>query len=227
MAASNGNCFVCGKTAGKTAIKNHIIKDHDSGDENCYLVRAEGMYNKDYWLLFSVPVDAALSAVDKFLRDIWCECCGHLSAFRAGGRDFGKARKLSALSIGDALLYEYDFGSTTEIIVTVVDEISRMKQRDKVQLLARNVPLEQPCDVCGTPGAWIDVMDEYGVYCDECATRDNDDGTDEMLPVTNSPRCGECGYTGDYDIWTFDPDKPFPQPQKAKQKRGGAWMPPE
>jgi len=35
-------------------------------------------------------------------------------------------------------------------------------------------------------------MDEYGVYCDER------------------------GYTGDYDIWTFDPDKPFPQPQKAK-----------
>ena len=143
MAASDGNCFICGKTAGKTAIKNHILKDHNSGDESCYLLRAEGAYNKNYWLLFTLALDAPLSAADKFLRQIWCECCGHMSAFRIGVREFGKARKLSALSVGATLLYEYDFGSTTSIIVTVVDEISRAKQQEKVRLLARNVPLRE------------------------------------------------------------------------------------
>jgi ribosomal protein L40E len=41
-----------------------------------------------------------------------------------------------------------------------------------------------------------------------------------LLPVTNSPRSGECGYDGEFDIWTYDPDGPFPQPQKPKRKRG-------
>jgi hypothetical protein len=48
MAASNGNCFICGKTAGKVAIKNHVLKDHNGGGEPCYLLKAEGAYDKDY-----------------------------------------------------------------------------------------------------------------------------------------------------------------------------------
>lgn len=168
MAASNGNCFLCGKTAGKTAIKNHVLKEHNSGDEPCYLMKAEGAYDKDYRLLFSVPFEATLSAVDKFLRQIWCECCGHMSAFRAGGREFGKARKVSALSIGDTLLYEYDFGSTTEIVITVIDEISRTKQREKVQLLARNVPPKDICGQCGAPATMVHAW-EGELTCDKCA----------------------------------------------------------
>ena len=88
----NGNFFMCGKTDTKTAMKNHIYKEHNDGTEKCYLLKAEGTYNKNYWLYFSVPLDASLSAVDKFLRQIWCECCGHLSTFHIGREDVGKAR---------------------------------------------------------------------------------------------------------------------------------------
>lgn len=221
MAGSNGNCFICGKTAGKTAIKNHVLKEHNGGDEPCYLIKAEGAYDKDYWLFFTISLDAALSAVDKFLRGIWCECCGHLSAFRMGGHEFGKARKISALSVGDTLLYEYDFGSTTEIILTVVDEISRAKQREKVQLLARNVPAQELCDQCGAPATMVNVW-ESELVCDECAKDLEDEAA--LLRIVNSPRCGECGYDGELDVWTFDPNKPFPQPQKSKLRRG-VWMP--
>jgi hypothetical protein len=225
MAASNGNCFICGKTAGKTALKNHILKDHNGGDESCYLLKAEGAYSKEHWIFFAVSIDAPMSVVDKFLRDIWCECCGHLSAFRAGGREFGKARKLSALDIGDTLLYEYDFGSTTEIIITVVDKISRKKQKEKAQLLGRNAPMDELCEKCGAPATVVDPLDDYAVLCDKCAEESADEGV--QLPITNSPRSGECGYDGELDIWTFDPSKPFPQPQKAKARRGAVWMPPE
>jgi len=31
-----------------------------------------------------VKDNAALSDLDSFLRDIWLECCGHLSAFEIG-----------------------------------------------------------------------------------------------------------------------------------------------
>lgn len=126
-----------------------------------------------------------------------------------GGREFGKARKLSALTIGDVLLYEYDFGSTTEIVFTVVSEIFRAKQKEKVRLLARNVLLEEKCDRCGAIAAYTDVIGEE-TLCDECAGDSDDDGM--LMLITNSPRSGECGYDGELDIWTFDPEKPFPQP---------------
>ncbi len=209
MAVSNGNCYICGKTAGKTAIKNHVLKDHNDGNEPCYLIKAEGAYNKDYWLFFTVPLDVSLSTVDKFLREIWCECCGHMSAFRMGGREFGKARKLSTLTVGDTLLYEYDFGSTTEIVLTVVSEISREKQKEKVRLLARNIPLEERCDRCGAPATYTDVIGREAL-CYGCAEDSDDHGM--LMLITNSPRSGECGYDGELDIWTFDPSKPFPQP---------------
>ncbi|MDR2869236.1 MAG: hypothetical protein LBV04_02190, partial [Deferribacteraceae bacterium] len=40
-----------------------------------------------------------------------------------------------------------------------------------------------------------------------------------LMPITNSPRSGECAYDGELDMWKFDPDKPFPQPQQKKVRR--------
>ena len=147
-----------------------------------------------------------------------------MSTFRVGRTVFGKARKLTSLAIGDVLLYEYDFGSTTEIVLTVADEILRAKQKEKVQLLARNVPSEKKCDGCSAPATYVDIINGDNL-CDECAKNSNDD--EMLMLITNSPRSGECGYDGELDIWRFDPTKPFPQPQKRKTKRGGVWMPPE
>jgi len=211
MAKTNsvqGNCFICGKTAAKTAMKNHILKEHNMGDEPCLLIKAEGAYDKDFWLFFTVPLEASLSVVDTFLRKIWCECCGHMSAFRAGGAEYGKSRKISSLAVGGSLLYEYDFGTTTEILLTAVAEISRPKQREKVCLLARNEPREVPCDGCGAPAVVVNSW-EGEVLCEECAKNVEDE--EALLPIVNSPRCGECAYDGEQDVWIFDPAKPFPQ----------------
>ena len=200
MAATKGNCFICGKTLGKSAIKNHILKEHCGGDEECLLFKAEGAYNKNYWLYFTVPVDATLAALDKFLREIWCECCDHLSAFRRGSAEFGKTRKISSLSAGDTLFYEYDFGSTTDIAISVIEAVWRPKQKQKAQLLARNEPLERACDICGAPATQINAW-EGELLCDKCA--DEADDEDALLPFVNSPRSGVCGYMGELDKWTF------------------------
>ena len=213
MSTSKGNCFICGKTAGKVAIKNHILKDYDKGNEDCILLRAEGAYNKGYWLYFSVSLNAPLSVVDEFLREIWCECCGHLSAFFIGRRELSKTTKLSEFYIDDIILYEYDFGSTTEILLTVVDVVSRKKQKENVQLIARNAPFVFDCNDCNNPAVYFDI--DIGVdYCEQCA--DNLEDDEMLMPITNSPRCGVCGYGGELDIWTFNPEKPFPQPKMSK-----------
>jgi|GEM_PF-284039 len=204
--ATNGNCFMCGKTTAKTAMKNHIMKEHNIGDEGCYLFKAEGAYDKDYWILFSVRQNSKLSAVDEFLREIWCECCGHLSAFRRGGSEVSKSRKISTFSKGDKLHYEYDFGSTTEILVTVMDEVKRPKQKESVVLLARNEPYVANCDECSAPAEYVNIW-ENKCLCEDCIDEDEEG----FMPIVNSPRSGECGYDGELDRWTFYPHEPFPQ----------------
>ena len=206
MASSPGNCYICGATLGKVALKNHILKAHNdpAGDQECRLLRIEGAYDKNFWLLIDVPVDKTLNAVDTFLRKIWLECCGHLSAFRGAG----KSTKIGALPIGTVITHEYDFGSTTECLITVVAEIRRPKQREVVRLLGRNVPSGDACAACGKDADVIccECMWDGGnpCYCDVCAEKHEHDIT---LPLTNSPRCGECGYDGALDVFAFDPEK--------------------
>lgn len=42
-------------------------------------------YDKNYWLFIEVKETATLKDIDDFLRDIWVECCGHLSEFDIDG----------------------------------------------------------------------------------------------------------------------------------------------
>lgn len=202
---NNGNCFICGKTADKKAMKNHILKDHAEGNEDCYLILAEGAYNRDYWLLFSVPLDATLSAADKFLRKIWCDCCGHTSRFANG--KIGKTWGIGNLDVGDKFIYEYDMGSTTTIVLTIINSISRPAQREKICLIARNEPMKEICEVCKASATLINTWEDV-MLCDKCAA---DVDEDAQLPVVNSPRQGECGYTGEEDEWIFEQKCSFPR----------------
>ena len=209
--SSRGNCYLCGGEFGKAQVKNHLIKVHDNpdGGQKCYLLKIEGAYNKDYWLYLDVPVTASLSSLDTFLRKIWLECCSHMSAFFGSGRaEIGKSRKFSALSIGDKLTHEYDFGTTTESLITVMAETTRKTQKEAVRLLARNIPPVFSCCSCGKPATDICTECIYEsdnpFLCDECAQ--NHEHEDMLLPVTNSPRMGECGYDGELDVFAFDPN---------------------
>ena len=41
-----------------------------------------------YWMHLQVAVDTTLATLDRFLRDTWLECCGHLSVFRISGLNY-------------------------------------------------------------------------------------------------------------------------------------------
>lgn len=207
---STGNCYLCGIELGKTAMKNHLLKEHGlkDGGQLCYLLKIEGAYDKDYWLYIDVPVEKTLSSVDSFLRKIWLECCGHMSGFTVGRQyEVGKSRKLSMFAVGDKLRHEYDYGSTTECDITIAAKINREPQREIVRLLARNVPPQFKCKTCGEPAEYICCeciwQKEDSLYCADCA--DEHEHDDMMLPISNSPRSGECGYEGELDTFEFDP----------------------
>ena len=205
-----GNCYLCGASLGKVAMKNHFLKLHEdsNGGQECLLLKIEGAYNKGYWLYIDIPVDKTLSDVDAFLRRIWLECCGHMSMFcRSGYNDkIDSGSKLKKFPVGDKFFHYYDFGSTTETLITVMGNIMRKQQKDAVRLLARNTPPVSECKDCGKTAEFIYMEPDgnyiFPFYCGKCSRKH-----DELMmnPITNSPRMGECGYTGDRDIFTFDP----------------------
>ncbi len=177
-----------------------------------------------YWLAIEARADAKLEALDATLRRTWLECCGHLSAFRIGDVDYfsrgyevggwsvpGLTRKRvertmtarlgDALPpVGDRIGYEYDFGSTTMLQLTVTSERRGRIGRSAVRLLARNLAPVWTCSDCGEPATHVCPFclgDATGLVCDAHRSQHPCEDGEAFLPVVNSPRMGVCGYTGD------------------------------
>jgi hypothetical protein len=189
----------------------------------------EGRDLPDYWLHLDIRADATLEDLDDFLRRYWLECCGHLSAFMIGetryswqppgGFDdddffgemdeaFGMPREqpmtvmlADALSPGLTFFHEYDFGTTTELKLRVLTEHEETVRRKNLRVLARNEPPAIPCIECGEEADWIGMYGgsyEMRAICEDCLVKKGDNAV-RLLPVVNSPRTGECAYTGEME----------------------------
>lgn len=227
-----GTCSLCGETFDKKKMTKHLdscIKEK-SGTEDLpakkkckkgmvFHLVVEGRGQPEYWIHIAAPAQAKLTHLDSFLRDIWLECCGHLSAFNIGGvsysidasgadllgQDFGDDVDESmditlekVLSPQIKFLYEYDFGTTTELTLKVVSVYEGQVKGKEIQLLARNDPPVIMCDSCGKVAVQICTECAYdgeGWLCDVCASK-HECGEEVCLPVVNSPRVGMCGYSG-------------------------------
>ncbi len=220
---SAGTCELCGATVTKRSMAKHLqtcIPQHEAkeaegakkpADEvKFFHILVEGY--TPYWLHIEARADTTLKKLDAFLRDTWLECCGHLSAFHIGGRSYmymytttglgGRsmnAKLDTVLTQGTVMSHEYDFGSTTELGLTVLGERTGPAPDKPVRLLARNDPPASVCQECGQPATQVCTeclwSDTEGWFCDKCA--DEHEHDEEMfLPVVNSPRVGVCGYSG-------------------------------
>jgi hypothetical protein len=174
----------------------------------------EGRYDPAYWLHLDTPAAATFSDLDRVLRDIWLECCGHMSAFRFPRKaarqpvwgDFeaevkNEKRMMreplgSRLKTGLKLDYEYDFGSTTQLTLRVAGEYLRPAKDSAFRVLARNEAPGYPCAGCGKPATLCcNACGDALPLCDGCAKK-HECGEDVLLPLINSPRAGVCGYCG-------------------------------
>ncbi len=180
----------------------------------------EGYRLPMYWMHLEVVAGTTLAMLDHFLRETWLECCGHLSAFEIGGVRYtvdadlhewdtgGKSMQVrldQVLHPGQTCSYEYDFGSTTELMVKVISEDEVAMKGKAIQILARNSLLMTSCDVCGEPATSLCpqcIYEDKGCLCDACA-KDHPCGEEMLLPLVNSPRAGVCGYTGQDPAYTF------------------------
>lgn len=233
-ATTPGTCSLCKKDFPKGSMTRHLTKcleaheeshkDSKAKQQQLYRLVVEGKYNPQYWLHLEAPATSKFADVDDFLRNIWLECCGHMSAFRVEGlkpkgrnpglgallmmgmdeRDpdeVDMGSKLSQVLTKDMkLTHDYDFGSTTTLAIKVVGEREGHPVTKKpVVLLARNRQPQILCGRCGKNLAeFIDIheQDEGSWYCSECAEEEDLPTEEEVLPVVNSPRVGVCAYTG-------------------------------
>lgn len=209
---SRGTCLLCQNEFGKAAMTRHLEKcleahptpppsgKKEVQEARLVHLRVEGAYGPEYWLNLEARADATFRDLDRFLRNLWLECCGHMSAFTLGNSSRRQSMSVPlgrALAPGLTFRHEYDFGSTTELKLKALSE-RRGIQDASVRLLARNVPPDIMCDRCGQPAAQICTLclnEDNGMLCEGCAAKH---GCDEcyLLPLVNSPRTGVCGYEG-------------------------------
>ncbi len=223
---TRGDCVYCGKEYTRGGMIRHLktcearqTAQESSGkgrmwNGNIYFLVVQDAYGGDFWLQLEVPGKATLNDLDDYLRTIWLECCGHLSGFTIGdvfytqlfGDDRGwrEERDMSArvdplFVPGIEISYEYDFGTTTELTIRVIDIRQGKWQGKPIFLMARNKLMDLQCANCSKPAEWIctECMwdQDWWMYCESCLKDHPHDG-EMALPVVNSPRMGQCGYGG-------------------------------
>ncbi|MGL4847543.1 MAG: SEC-C metal-binding domain-containing protein [Clostridium sp.] len=171
-----GKCYFCGKEVTGGTAKRHAKtckalheREIKKGKEERkgFIIKITDKYVKDYYMYIMMDASLRLEELDRFLRDIWCECCGHLSAFRIDEECYNSyaeewepdlnIRLREVLMVGGKFTYEYDFGTSTDLMGEIVEEVVLGKDEPQIEIIIRN----------------------------------------NKIGRTNSPREGECGYTGD------------------------------
>lgn len=202
-----GRCIYCNAEFKKRAMITHLKKclARKESSFGGWLVEIDA--GDPYWMHLLIPGDSTLAELDKFLRDIWLECCGHLSEFNiaeesySDGLDDSNTLSIKVdeiFTVQQKIEYQYDFGSTTGMLITVLSK-EDTKEPNKITLQARNNPPFIECVSCqkedSTEICVECVWDGEGTFCDTCF---QEHGCDEdlSLPVVNSPRTGICGYEG-------------------------------
>ena len=228
--ATKGQCGYCGREMTCTGIGRHLqscAERRREGEkaarrrgslEQLYHLQVRDGYGLGYWLHLEMDGTATLFDLDQYLRRIWLECCGHMSAFEIDGLEymdspedsfgFGDPESVDAtadqvLSPGLTFTHEYDFGTTTELSIRVLDRrTGRPTTKYPIALMARNDPIHIPRGECGEPARVIclDCCHEgaYGaghVCADHVIAHAAHDDYGK-LAIFNSPRSGVCGYDG-------------------------------
>jgi hypothetical protein len=216
-----GKCSLCGASLSKRQTLSHLSKCAYAEGRNVAAVvqlRVD-VPGTPYWLDVDVKANAPLRDLDDFLRNIWLECCGHLSSFEVGRTRyvvlmsddfFGSARDERSMDArvsaslppeGSTFSYEYDYGSTTNLRLKVVAHRKALSRKESVRLLARNDDPVWTCGVCEKKATELCAycfLEDDAFFC-EAHMEEHDCGEEAVLPIVNSPRMGVCGYTGGPD----------------------------
>jgi predicted nucleic acid-binding OB-fold protein len=216
------------------AIKNGGYKANEAGSDTCFLLHVTDSYNKSYSLHLMVDGCVRLEELDRYLRDIWLECCGHLSHFQINGEYYesytessyerGMEDEIIELFYpGLTVAYEYDFGSTTYLSISVDGAFEPAGKERGIRLLARNKPIKYECEKCEKV-AEFQYFDPYngecGIVCSSCKDKMEQENDEiDFSECINSPRSGVCGYDGPADDIPFMPHTPSKRKKHTNKRK--------
>ena len=143
---SESECKFCKRLISGRAMAKHLLScqerkkrlNNEDAKEKVFLIKASA---EPFFLYFDVNASLTLKEIDNFLRDIWLECCGHLSAFNIDNIAYAydpqpeyndrslKVQLKNVLRPNLAFSYEYDFGTTTQLSLKVIAERRRQGRR--------------------------------------------------------------------------------------------------
>ncbi len=214
---TRGDCVYCGKDMTRIGMTKHLktctervlaqaaAVDQRRRAETLYHLQIQDRWNDGYWLHLEMGGSKTLNQLDRYLKAIWLECCGHLSCFTLrewGGSASKKTRATEILEVGMTLTHIYDFGTASETLIKVVGQrVGKATTDHPIALMARNHPHQFACMECQQSAAWLCMEcliedDHWGTFCDQHAATHPHDGYGEPVPLENSPRIGMCGYVG-------------------------------
>ena len=213
-----GVCFLCSmpKKYKPSGAHAHLWGDlHRATWEEPFIwisLRSDPEYSAVpvlFWMEIGVHLEAPLEALDFFLREVWVECCGHLSEFRVGRKRYLREPEergeypmdlpvSEVFRPGTTFTYTYDFGSPTVIHGKVRDvfqgpAVDQNLWKGVVLLAMRNLKPRMTCSRCDQPARYLYAGEEGGPVELRCE-RHTPYG--EGLPYVNSPRTGICAYHG-------------------------------
>jgi hypothetical protein len=216
---TKGPCTYCGRALTRSGMARHLgicmkrkeritaAESVSSGNDEQFHIQVRDVSTGWYWLQLEIAGSATMQTLDRYLRAIWLDCCGHSSQWSVGdpwrGRQVSmSAKATAALRAGVELVHVYDFGSSTETRVSIVGRRSGSSTTKRpIALMARNEAPLIECIGCGGPAEWLCMQCVFeegssGGLCSAHLKGHPHDDYDEPMPVVNSPRVGVCGYTG-------------------------------
>lgn len=215
---TRGSCVYCGRRMTRGGMAKHLrtcpqreevietFNRKPGKDDRLFHLQVQDAWGGDYWLHLEMVGSAALAALDDYLREIWLECCGHLSQLSVGG--WGgepipfEMKAARVFEPGLELVHIYDFGTSSETLVKVIDERKgKPTTTHPLVLMARNEAPEVTCMKCKQAASWLCMECVYeheasGALCDKHAEAHPHDDYGGLFPIVNSPRMGMCGYEG-------------------------------
>ncbi|MGR3911751.1 MAG: hypothetical protein QRY71_00355 [Candidatus Rhabdochlamydia sp.] len=219
---TKGACTGCKEILTPGRGEAHLLKCKEtlqllqSGEklEEGYIIRISWVEEPNvYWMFVAVPKTLALIDLDDFLREIWLECCGHMSEFTILGKEYvshtysGSPSKVMKKHLGEIVFeglefeYTYDMGSSTYLLLKVLEAIDATPSH-QVTLLMRNDPPPFVCEKCKKPAEIICIVCGATI-CKKCQKKhpcvEEGEATYMLMPLVNSPRTGVCGY-GDEEL---------------------------
>ena len=180
-------CQHCDKKFGCRKIYEHydecLAKLYKKKSGYLISMHSHGITGDLYHIYVIAGTKCKFLDIDKFLKDIWCECCGHMSEYH-----ISKKTSLNKYGENDIFIYEYDMGDTTTVYIEIKKILEGKSNNNKIKLVHQNEKPKILCIKCK-------INAKYYYMGDPLCKKHSDVSEEEPLAkISNSPRSGFCGY---------------------------------